>query len=55
VLAAGHLFTPLGLALPFLVGSVADHAGTTAALALLVAQPLGLTILVATTRARSRR
>ena len=50
VLAAGHLFTPLGLALPFLVGSVADHAGTTAALALLVAQPLGLVVLVAATR-----
>jgi MFS family permease len=53
VLAAGHLFTPIALALPFLVGSVADHAGTTAALALLVAQPLGLVVLVAATRHRS--
>jgi hypothetical protein len=50
VLAAGHLFTPLALALPFLVGSVADHAGTSAALALLAAQPLGLVVLVAVTR-----
>ena len=50
MLAAGHLFTPLSLALPVLVGSVADHAGTTAALALLVAQPLGLVVLVAATR-----
>jgi MFS family permease len=47
VLAASHLFTPLGLALPWLVGVVADQAGTTAALALLVAQPLGLVVLVA--------
>ena len=55
VLAAGHLFTPLALALPFLVGTVADHAGTLAALALLVAQPAGLVVLVAATRVRSHR
>jgi fucose permease len=48
VLAAGHLFTPLGLALPWLVGLVADAAGTSAALALLVVQPLGLIALVVT-------
>jgi MFS family permease len=46
VLAASHLFTPLGLALPFLVGALADAAGTTVALTLLAAQPLGLVILV---------
>lgn len=51
VLAAGHLFTPLALALPFVIGAVADHAGTLVALALLVAQPLGLVVLVAATRA----
>ncbi len=51
VLAIGHLFTPLALALPFVIGAVADHAGTLVALALLVAQPLGLVVLVAATRA----
>jgi MFS family permease len=51
VLAAAHLFTPLGLALPWLIGVVADHAGTTVALALLVVQPIGLIALVAASRA----
>ncbi|HLL21118.1 MAG TPA: hypothetical protein VK427_03255, partial [Kofleriaceae bacterium] len=46
VLAAGHLFTPIGLALPFAIGAVADHAGLLAALGLLVAQPLGLVVIV---------
>lgn len=50
VLAAGRLFEPLGLALPLLVGLVADHAGTGVALALLAAQPIGLVALVAATR-----
>lgn len=45
VLAASHLFTPLGLALPFAVGSIADHAGTYVALAVLIVQPIGLVIL----------
>jgi len=45
VLAASHLFTPLGLALPFVIGLVADHAGTHAALALLAIQPLALAVL----------
>jgi len=45
VLAASHLFTPVGLALPFVIGLVADHAGTHVALALLVIQPLGLACL----------
>ncbi len=52
VLAASHLFTPLGLALPFLIGALADHAGTYAALAVLVAQPVGLIVLVKVTAAR---
>ena len=52
VLAASHLFTPLGLALPWLIGMVADRAGLTIALALLVVQPLGLVALA--TRERSR-
>ncbi len=45
VLAASHLFTPLGLALPYLIGAIADHAGTYVALLVLVAQPLGLIAL----------
>jgi MFS family permease len=45
VLAASHVFTPVGLALPFLVGLVADHAGTHVALALLVIQPVALAVL----------
>lgn len=45
VLAASHLFTPLGLALPWLLGTVADRAGLLVALALLVVQPLGLVAL----------
>ena len=45
VLAASHLFTPLGLAVPWLLGTVADAAGTHVTLALLVIQPLGLAML----------
>lgn len=45
VLAASHLFTPLGLALPFAIGAIADHAGTYVALAVLILQPIGLVIL----------
>lgn len=55
VLAAGHLFTPLGLALPFGIGALADAAGTTAALAILVVQPVGLLALVGVTRRKSAR
>ncbi len=53
VLAASHLFTPLGLALPWLIGALADAAGTTAALATLALQPLGLLVLVALTTGSS--
>ncbi|HEY5937936.1 MAG TPA: MFS transporter, partial [Kofleriaceae bacterium] len=45
VLAASHLFTPFGLMLPWLLGLVADHAGTHVTLALLIIQPLGLALL----------
>ena len=45
VLAAGHLFTPLALALPFVLGVVADRCGVAAALVLLVVQPVGLGLL----------
>jgi predicted MFS family arabinose efflux permease len=52
LLAISHLFTPLGLALPWLLGVVADRAGTWVALALLLAQPLGLAALAAATDRR---
>lgn len=42
---AGHLFAPFVLVLPWLLGAVADRAGTPVALALLVAQPTGLVVL----------
>lgn len=45
VLAAQSLFAPMGLALPFVIGFVADRAGTYLALLLLIAQPLGLFVL----------
>ena len=53
VLVTSHLFAPFGLALPWLLGWVADHAGTAAALALLAAQPVGLVVLAAATRPRA--
>jgi predicted MFS family arabinose efflux permease len=43
--AAGHLFTPVAMALPWLLGRLADHAGTTAALLVLVAEPLALFLI----------
>ena len=39
--AAGHVFTPLSLALPWLLGWIADHAGLMTAIALLIVQPVG--------------
>jgi MFS family permease len=54
VLAAGHLFTPFGLALPWAIGALADHAGLFAALLLLVVQPLGLVVIVLCTRGVAR-
>ena len=53
VLAASHLFTPLALVLPFLIGLVADHAGTYVALSLLIVQPIGLVVLARVLRPRS--
>jgi MFS family permease len=50
VLAGNHLFTPVGLALPWLLGMVADSAGTLLALALLTVQPLGLAMLARVSR-----
>jgi predicted MFS family arabinose efflux permease len=50
--AAGHLFTPLGLALPWLLGWLADTAGPVAALAVLAAQPIGLLVICVAVGAR---
>jgi predicted MFS family arabinose efflux permease len=55
VLAASHLFTPLGLALPWLLGAAADRWGTYVALALLVVEPIGLALLALRSRAHSDR
>jgi MFS family permease len=49
VVVAGHMFAPLVLVLPWLLGAIADRAGTLAALAVLIAQPIGLVILAAVT------
>lgn len=54
VQAAAHLFTPLGLALPWLLGVLADAAGTTAALIALAAQPVGLAVIAAAQRRSGR-
>ena len=40
--ALGHVFTPLDLALPLLLGLLADRFGLVVALALLLAQPIGI-------------
>ncbi|TMQ05865.1 MAG: MFS transporter [Deltaproteobacteria bacterium] len=55
VLVASHLFAPLVLALPWLLGWVADRAGTLCALALLAVQPIGLVVLALTTGDRDSR
>jgi fucose permease len=49
VVVAGHMFAPFVLVLPWLLGAVADRAGTLAALALLIAQPIGLVVLAVVT------
>jgi hypothetical protein len=46
---AGHLFYPIALALPGVLGLIADRAGITAALLVLTAQPIGLVVLAMTT------
>ncbi len=50
MLIGSHLFTPIGLALPFALGFVADRLGTEVALAALLVEPLGLVLLAASTR-----
>jgi predicted MFS family arabinose efflux permease len=43
--AAGHLFTPVAMALPWLLGRLADRAGTFAALLVLVVEPLAILVI----------
>ncbi len=40
--AAGHVFTPLSLAVPWVLGAVADYSSVVVALIILLLQPLGL-------------
>jgi predicted MFS family arabinose efflux permease len=50
VAAIGHLFTPVDIALPFLLGVLADHAGLRIALAALALEPLMALAAVLLTR-----
>ena len=50
--AAGHLFTPFGMVVPWLIGVVADRAGLRVALGLLALEPIGIALL-AVSAARS--
>jgi MFS family permease len=43
--AAGHITTPLSLALPWLLGWIADRAGALAALAVLAIAPIGIGLI----------
>jgi MFS family permease len=54
VVVAGHLFAPFALAVPWLVGAIADRWGTLAALAVLIVQPIGLVALAAATSRGAR-
>lgn len=45
VLAASHVFTPLGLALPFLLGAAADRWGLPTALGVILTAPISICIL----------
>jgi MFS family permease len=53
--AAAVLFDPVVMVLPWLLGLVADAYGTTAALLLLAAQPIGLAIISIASRSGSPR
>ena len=45
VIALAHIFTPLHIALPLLLGWVADRFGLVPTLLLLSAQPIGLFLI----------
>jgi len=51
VMVASHLFAPFALALPWLLGAIADRAGVPAALAVMIAEPIGIVALALATRA----
>ncbi|HET9624983.1 MAG TPA: MFS transporter [Kofleriaceae bacterium] len=55
VIVASNLFAPMSLALPWLLGLVADHTSVTTALWLLIAQPIGILALAITTGDRGNR
>jgi hypothetical protein len=55
VIVASNLFAPLSLALPWLLGVVADHTSVTTALWILIAQPIGIVALAITTGDRGSR
>jgi FSR family fosmidomycin resistance protein-like MFS transporter len=52
--AAGHVFTPMSLGLPLLLGWIADHAGVSTAIALLIVQPVGLALCAVFALRRAR-
>lgn len=52
--AAGHVFTPPMLALPWLLGWIADHAGAGSALLLLIVQPVGIAVIAGVALRRRR-
>jgi fucose permease len=43
--AAGHVFTPFTLAVPWVLGAVADYSSVGVALLLLLLQPIGLGVI----------
>jgi len=53
--AMTHVFTPLELALPLLLGFVADRFGLVPALAILLAGPIGLSVIGLSQLARRSR
>jgi predicted MFS family arabinose efflux permease len=50
--AAGNVFSPLDIVFPIALGLVGDGWGVIAALGILIAQPIGILILIAVTRSR---
>jgi MFS family permease len=55
VQAAAHMFSPLMMVVPWLLGWIADRHGTGAALVALLVQPVGILLLTLVTIRRSRR
>jgi predicted MFS family arabinose efflux permease len=55
VQAVGHLYTPMVMATPWLLGWLADRAGTVSALLVLTAQPLLIAVIAVAVLAHQRR